>query len=81
MSLIIEGINLPKGAKALHIRVQSNGVVRYLIEGDDPVRIIDGARAIQIPKDHGRIGDIDSVWNDEGGEQFYDEPILLESEE
>lgn len=57
MSFIIQGTDLPKDGKALHMRVQSDGVVRYLIEGDDPVHIIDGARAIQIPKDHGRIID------------------------
>ena len=74
MSFIIQGVDLPKGYKALHMRVQSDGVVRYLIEGDDPVHIIDGARAIQIPKDHGDIKDVsdlikaidhahDNVWN------------------
>ena len=57
MSFIIQGVDMPKGKKALHMRVQSDGVVRYLIEGDDPVHIIDGARAIQIPKNHGRIID------------------------
>lgn len=83
MSLIIEGINLPKGAKALHIRVQSNGVVRYLIEGDDPVHIIDGARAIQIPKDHGNIIDESKALVNETIDGYYEitAPTILEAEE
>lgn len=60
MSFIIKGIDMPKDGKALHMRVQSDGAVRYLIEGDDPVHIIDGAQAIQTPKDHGRVIDGDA---------------------
>lgn len=61
MSFIIQGVDLPKGYNALHMRVQSDGVVRYIIEGDDPVHIIDGARAIQLPKGHGRLIDADAL--------------------
>lgn len=82
MSFIIQGVDLPKGYKALHMRVQSDGVVRYLIEGDDPVHIIDGARAIQIPKDHGNIIDESKALVNETIDGYYEitAPTILEAE-
>jgi hypothetical protein len=65
------------------MRVQSDGVVRYLIEGDDPVHIIDGARAIQIPKDHGNIIDESKAVVTETIDGYYEitAPTILEAEE
>ena len=91
MSFILKGIDLPKGEKTLHMRVQSDGVVRYLIEGDDPVHIIDGAQAIQIPKDHGRLIDADRFiksndclgWIEDMTVETFNKltPTILEAEE
>ena len=83
MSFIIQGVDLPKGYKVLHMRVQSNGVIRYLIEGDDPVHIIDdGAQAIQIPKDHGNIIDESKAIVTETIDGYYEitAPTIFEGE-
>ena len=82
MSLILKGIDIPKDGEWLEVIIKPTKevIVDTIRYRDNALLKTEYESAIQIPKDHGRIGDIDCVWNDEGGEQFYDEPILLESE-
>lgn len=59
MSLIIKGIDLPKDEKKpLKIEIWSNGDIYkdygYGYEYKESI-------AIQVPKDHGRIGDLDEL--------------------
>lgn len=86
MSMILKGIDRPKMGEKRRITIFDNGDVvvkeeRWDEDGYKHYKTSYDVEAIQIPKDHGRIGEIDRVWNDEGGEQFYDEPVLLEAEE
>ena len=58
MSLIIEGINIPGKEKTpLNFTVWSDGTVYCR----DVTKKITKVRAIQIPEDHGRIGDLDEL--------------------
>ena len=87
MSIILEGIDLPEevnGTKlTLELYVRSDGKVL-----DDDLEEI--AKAIQIPKGHGRIGDLDelqkAIRKDIMGGLNYEyfirnAPTILESEE
>ena len=78
MSIILKGIDIEKYKQA--VIIYPSGKV-YKCNYDGRLDNENVRQAVQIPKGHGRIGEIDLVWNDEGGEQFYDEPILLEAEE
>jgi hypothetical protein len=56
MSFIVKGIDLPEEGQQLKIIVCQNG--QTII---DMRTYTEEAEAIQIPKDHGRIGDLDGV--------------------
>lgn len=59
MSIILKGIDMPKGDTAeVIIRIQPNGEVR------DLHGILLDAQAIQIPTPHGRIIDGDKLYKD-----------------
>ena len=83
MSFIVRGINLPEEGQQLRIIVTHNGQIII-----DKRTYTEEAEAVQIPKDHGRIGDLDAlaqkcsppdwcVWLSE----IEDAPALLEEEE
>ena len=55
MSIIIQGIDLPKGGDTINITIDSDGQAYPL---DVWPTEEDIHRAIQIPKGHGRIGDL-----------------------
>lgn len=65
MSLILEGINLPKDGEWLSIIIKPSKdvIVDTLRYGDFAVLGTEYGSAIQIPKDHGRIGDLDALEN------------------
>lgn len=54
MSFIVKGIDLPKGTDGLSITFHSQ-------DGAMETHILDATQAIQIPKGHGRIGDLDEL--------------------
>lgn len=76
MSLILKGIDLPKGTDGLSITFHSQ-------DGVTETHILDATQAIQIPKPHGRLIDADKVFC----YNFWDEqnidnaPTILEAEE
>lgn len=60
MSIILKGIDMPEEGEFIHVLITSNG--NFGIISDKNVDI--GFRkAIQIPKGHGRIGDLDKLQN------------------
>ena len=61
MSIILKGIDLPKENGFHIITIWSDGVIyARTVEGLSETTI-NKAEAIQIPKTHGRIGDIDGI--------------------
>ena len=82
MSIILKGIDLPKEGEWLEVIIKPSRevIVDTIRYRDNALLKTEYGLVIQIPRGHGRIGDIDCVWNDEGGEQFYDEPVFLEAE-
>lgn len=87
MSLILTGINLPKKDEFLNIYIFDNNSVFVATNCSQK---IEKAQAIQIPQDHGRIGDLDelrkAIRTDVMGglnyERFIeDAPTILEPEE
>ena len=50
MSLILEGIDIPKGTDGLSITFHSQ-------DGATETHILDATQAVQLPKDHGRLID------------------------
>ena len=81
MSLILKGIDMPKGTDGLSITFHS----QY---GAMETHILDVAQVIQIPKGHGRIGDLDELQVNvikamTYGDALYEvkhHPAILESE-
>lgn len=71
MSLILEGVDLPKG-QSLMVFIANNGKV--VCSGEEGVKT---TKAIQIPKDHGIIVDM-AKWVTEYDKA--DKEILLEAE-
>lgn len=61
MSFIVKGVDLPKDGTAINLIVQSDGESQYIVLGNDKLIDVKKAKAVQIPKDHGRIGDLDGV--------------------
>ena len=58
MSFIVKGINLPKDGENIRLAITSSGdVVEVWSSG--LAKAYHPCQAIQIPKDHGRIGDFD----------------------
>ena len=62
MSLILKGIDLPKDGETIVLKIKGSKIYqeypsRYKFQ---PTRIKD-AKAIQIPKDHGRLIDADKL--------------------
>ena len=89
MSLILKGIDLPEKNKSLYIRI-FNGKIEIVHMLDAYEVEHTNAEAIQVPKDHGRIGDLDKVKRKgvDDGYDFYvswtdidNEPTILEAEE
>ena len=85
MSIILKGIDLPKEGEQHRIIVRHNGQAILCREV-----CYEKAEAIQIPKGHGRIGDLDKVKRKgvDDGYDFYvswtdidNEPTILEAEE
>ena len=85
MSIILKGIDLPEEGQRLKIIVCHNGKIFI-----DKRTYSEEAEAIQIPKGHGRIGDLDELQKAirtdiMGGlnyERFIeDAPTILEAEE
>lgn len=62
MSLILKGIDLPEKNKSLYIRI-FNGKIEIVHMLDAYEVEHTNAEAIQVPKDHGRIGDLDKLQN------------------
>ena len=60
MSLILEGIDLPKEGTVINLIVQSDGETQYITLGDGELIVVKEAQAIQIPKGHGAIKDGDA---------------------
>ena len=60
MSLILQGIDLPKDGKTITVDIDSNGVAWVSNKGE-----WDKHQAIQIPKGHGRLIDADNIDYDE----------------
>lgn len=54
MSIILEGIDMPKGTNGLSITFHSQ-------DGVTETHILDATLAVQIPKVHGRLGDLDEL--------------------
>lgn len=82
MSFIIKGIDMPKGTDGLSITFHSQ-------DGVTETHILDATQAIQIPKGHGRLGDLDYLYdkfksNKCPDENVYrlirEEPTILEAE-
>jgi hypothetical protein len=61
MSIILKGIDLPKKGTVINLIVQSDGEAQYIILGDGEQIVVKEAEAIQIPKGHGDIKDIDQI--------------------
>ena len=87
MSIILEGIDLPKGTDGLSITFHSQ-------DGATETHILDATQAVQLPKGHGRLIDGDELnksvheWNPiytYGRSAFTREirkaPTILEAEE
>lgn len=63
MSLILKGIDLPKEGE-MHLIISKNGIVcgaEYPCKIKHAYPLNLEAQAIQIPKGHGRIGDLDEL--------------------
>lgn len=87
MSIIIKGIGLPKDNKILKLEIYDDGSI-YEDKGAEWQGYPQGT-AIQIPKGHGRIGDLDELQVNVIKAMTYGDalheikkaPIILESEE
>ncbi len=88
MSFIIQGIDLPEKNEGLYFYT-FNGKVEIVHPLDACEVEHTGAQAIQIPKDHGRLGDLDYLYdrfkaNNCPDENVYrlirEEPTILEAE-
>jgi hypothetical protein len=82
MSFAIQGIDIPKGTDGLSITFHSQ-------DGATETHILDVTQAVQLPKDHGRLGDLDYLYDrfkankcpDENVYRFIrEEPTILEAE-
>ena len=62
MSLILKGINLPKKGKTIRLEIEDDGTVWEV--GYDVMGRLQDAQAIQIPKGHGAIKDINTFLKD-----------------
>lgn len=62
MSIILKGVDMPKGYGHIHLEIYPNGDVEAEWDQDSK-----DYRAIQIPKDHGRLIDADEFksWVDD----------------
>ena len=60
MSLILEGIDIPQKLYT-DIRIYKDGRIKKIIGENIMISYNENVQAIQIPKDHGRIGDLDGV--------------------
>ena len=88
MSLILKGIDLPEKNKGLYVYIfNGKAEVVHPLDACEVMHI--NGEAIQVPKDHGRIGDLDELQNAIGTdimgglnyERFIrNAPILLEAE-
>ena len=92
MSFIVKGIDMPKEGE-LHLIITKNGII-YGAEYPNKIKhaypLNLEAQAIQIPKGHGRLGDLDYLYdrfksNKCPDENVYrlirEEPTILEAEE
>lgn len=86
MSIILKGIDMPKDRDCVNLSIYQNGDVYEQM--DNGFYIIINAEAVQIPKNHGDIKDIDTVEDelDERCGQLSAEivrnaPTILEAEE
>ena len=89
MSIILKGIDLPQKLYT-DIRIYKDGRIKKIIGENTIISYGENVQAIQIPKDHGRIGDLDKVKRKgvDDGYDFYvswtdidNEPTILEAEE
>lgn len=67
MSLILKGIDMPKGTDGLSITFHSQ-------DGVTETHILDVTQAVQIPKGHGRLIDVDRLIRDEVEHLLYHLP-------
>ncbi len=58
MSLILQGIDMPRTGEVTRIEIEDDGTV--WAENEREYRKLDES-AIQIPKGHGKIGDLDAL--------------------
>lgn len=97
MSILIKGVEMPKGEKAVHLEIHSDGTVLMWQMGDSDKVV---GKAISIPP-HGRLIDADVVmslamedilmWEDAGCDRddyraflanyIEDAPTIIEAEE
>ena len=89
MSIILKGIDLPQKLYT-DIRIYKDGRIKKIIGENTIISYGENVQAIQIPKGHGRIGDLDEVRRKgvDDGYDFYvswtdidNEPTILEAEE
>ena len=90
MSIILKGIDLPEVNETRMIAITQNGVAFFNTVKNGEASKSEKAEAIQIPKDHGRIGDLDelqkAIRTDMMGGLNYEyfirnAPTILEAEE
>jgi len=89
MSIILKGIDLPKGEGLLTVSIYNGFISVYTVTPKDTV-IEHKAQAIQIPKDHGRLIDMRALFEDLNKYQIEynadinkvisDAPTILEAE-
>lgn len=60
MSFIVKGIDLPKDGESIRLVITSSGDV-VEVWRDGLAKAYHPCQAVQIPKGHGRIGDMDGV--------------------
>jgi hypothetical protein len=56
MSFIVKGIDIPKGTDGLSITFHGQ-------DEATETHILDATQAVQLPKDHGRLGDLDYLYD------------------
>ena len=78
MSIILEGIDLPKDGNEVFIIIKPNGEVR-----DYHNILLTNAQAVEIPTPHGRLIDADKIFTYSHWEEqaVSEAPTILEAEE
>lgn len=70
MSIIIKGLDIPKEYSVI-IEIDEYGEICEHVKGDQVIHIKPWAKAIQIPKNHGRLIDMDDSMIFHGFDEEY----------